>query len=1769
MRSDEIGKFSAFVTQILATCPGNGAWKNSSPTPKDIDNRQLRSEQEIDVRIKSVSGDVVAEPKIRQDATVLDMQKDRATGQTGNPSQDAETWWWGFHPTQGEEPLWKSASGLLPLLKLGKNPTILDQASLLHGLSSGHIYATDPLRQAMRHHEGAVTEPASLRRWGAEGYPHLFTLRQSAQGALGARPKECAPSHRIFLIASRMNKGHAPRATISPEGTTRQSPSGSRRKRDLRCRPKSSEGASRFGREDPCSGSSASALLEDIRVATEGYRIDSARTTAAMQPLREGELRALKRLSARCTNRRSVKRSLAGQPRAMAKHRGNKMSESPPLLREQEGANNLRSSEGYRQDLAILNVRIERILEAQTEKVATLDFHPVLLGCFWFILAAARDLAVEITGTDTGDCTTPCRTLDYAIRQLSSGDRIKVGVGTFAGSLNRNLSPGDLGKANFSIEGYDTDLTIFDVERAGRFMYLDAAAGEVVIQKLTVRNGYCSALSGDRNGAGFKLVQSPAKLRDIHLRDMDCSFEETLAREFNGGGLYLVDSIALVQRLRITDSVGNHGAGVATWGADVSRIEDSIFERLQGLRWGGALLTEENSLTEFHRCRFSRCYSPYGGVLDDGGQASPLFADCVFDQGTALHGSAYYGYGMSATRFRNVIFQSGRASSSAAIYLTATVSPSFTNITVVNNTANVDVAGVRSFVPSGILFKNSRFIDNHVPSNGADGAIQAAAGGLLLEDCLFEGNGPAEPGGTVGITASSATNAPSNFRRVVFRNNGHAVVLKPSSEPDAVNRLHMEDVVFESNVATDFGGALEVSAPADVTVHNAIFRNNAAQGNGGALAIFANGPARIEINSSTVEGNLANGQGGGIYCAELANMPAALVLNNVEIRSNEAYGSGGGLSFDCTSLDVTGGSMSNNSVLSGKGGALQVGPNLRCGSDPIFKDVTFKGNAATTGAVAFFSSAYPSCAIPVLEDDDSRWNPSVPSAWHWTDFSAAVSGQEVCGRQSLLTMEGFPGMSLSFGAVLLDSFNQVTIDDTLQLELVISPGSTCLLDGVLQHRITQGLAAIQSVKVLAIVETIWNSICKFKVRLPRSIITLKNVVPLEVHLHMGPSAVTCPSGWISSGGQQATRECQACPAGNFAVPGALSCTACPAGRYNQEAGTADCLACPAGHGCPAGTSIPAPCPRGYHQNQEGGSSCLRCPLGTYTQQTASANCTECALGMITLETGSDSASSCLCSDDSFMVHSKGCTPCPAGMLCAAGLAPPLQQAGYWAEVEDAGRGLYSVFQCRNAEECPEGQPEICAPGRTNLACNNCLPKYYPTGSGDCKACEDYDTLGFYVAVIVMWCGAAILSRVMSVGISQSSLSKLTVLAVGNQPVMVVQTFSTISKLAIAWPEPVKTLIEFADLIMMINLDFVKIACVSQHDHPVVKLLGQLLAFPALALGLGCVWLIQKYLKPNQRLDHLINVLGFILFAFFLSLALATMLPFQCVSNPNGTSSMANNPGVLCYQSEDHFVLVAVAGVGIILYPVSIIAWATWATYLYPSRAATGKGIATLYRYRFFFQRFTPQCYFFGLFILVRNFLLALAPIVLVPVPALQIVAVGTMLLASLALQTRLWPWRTRESNVADLLMMQFVVIVLLGVSPLLEIDEAAAATLLGTLLCVPVLAPLVLAVLVTIWMGWRSLQKAARYDAFLCHHKGGAGALARYIKIQLTTLTGCSVFLDADCLESLDGLFDIVREQTKNFVVILTQELPKRMWCAGEVATAHKKDGDSCTQPPC
>ena len=76
----------------------------------------------------------------------------------------------------------------------------------------------------------------------------------------------------------------------------------------------------------------------------------------------------------------------------------------------------------------------------------------------------------------------------------------------------------------------------------------------------------------------------------------------------------------------------------------------------------------------------------------------------------------------------------------------------------------------------------------------------------------------------------------------------------------------------------------------------------------------------------------------------------------------------------------------------------------------------------------------------------------------------------------------------------------------------------------------------------------------------------------------------------------------------------------------------------------------------------------------------------------------------------------------------------------------------------------------------------------------------------------------------------------------------------------------------------------------------------------------------------------------------------------------------------------------------------------------------GKGILSLPAFRakdFVHDSTIDSGYGFGLFILVRNFILALTPIVLVPVPSLQVPMVGFFLLVSLVAQLRFWAMEER------------------------------------------------------------------------------------------------------------------------------------------------------------
>jgi len=79
-----------------------------------------------------------------------------------------------------------------------------------------------------------------------------------------------------------------------------------------------------------------------------------------------------------------------------------------------------------------------------------------------------------------------------------------------------------------------------------------------------------------------------------------------------------------------------------------------------------------------------------------------------------------------------------------------------------------------------------------------------------------------------------------------------------------------------------------------------------------------------------------------------------------------------------------------------------------------------------------------------------------------------------------------------------------------------------------------------------------------------------------------------------------------------------------------------------------------------------------------------------------------------------------------------------------------------------------------------------------------------------------------------------------------------------------------------------------------------------------------------------------------------------------------------------------------------------------------------------------------------------------------------------------------------------------------------------------------------------------------RYTYFLTHHKAGASATARLLKMRLSVHG--SVFIDSDNLDDLDSLFSMVAHQTQLLVVLCTKEILHRAWCLGEIITAHANE---------
>lgn len=348
------------------------------------------------------------------------------------------------------------------------------------------------------------------------------------------------------------------------------------------------------------------------------------------------------------------------------------------------------------------------------------------------------------------------------------------------------------------------------------------------------------------------------------------------------------------------------------------------------------------------------------------------------------------------------------------------------------------------------------------------------------------------------------------------------------------------------------------------------------------------------------------------------------------------------------------------------------------------------------------------------------------------------------------------------------------------------------------------------------------------------------------------------------------------------------------------------------------------------------------------------------------------------------------------------------------------------------------------------------------------------------------------------------------------------------------------------------------SCLFGRDSPTLVFVGQLLVCPlGIAFFIVC-WLISNCRGRSLSLDAILNLSGILIFALFISISLVVLDPLRCAKNPDGSRSMVSNPGILCFDSDEHTGLVILAILGILAYPVAILTWATYTTLRYPARVASGRGLQLVHRHRFLFQRFKTERYYYGALLLWRNILVAVFPVIFAFIPEIQLQFLGGLLILFGALQIRMWPWRTDLANYIDLVISSILQVVLLGVAPMVTHDETKSMKAMGWILAVSVLSPLVVGLAAICYSWLRHYRPEKSFGIFLCHHKGGAGSLCRLLKLVVAKHSNTEVFLDSDQLEDLDLIFDTIRVKTKSVVVVLTSDLLKRMWCAGEIVTACK-----------
>jgi len=631
----------------------------------------------------------------------------------------------------------------------------------------------------------------------------------------------------------------------------------------------------------------------------------------------------------------------------------------------------------------------------------------------------------------------------------------------------------------------------------------------------------------------------------------------------------------------------------------------------------------------------------------------------------------------------------------------------------------------------------------------------------------------------------------------------------------------------------------------------------------------------------------------------------------------------------------------------------------------------------------------------------------------------------------------------------------------------------------------------------------------------------------------------CPDG-MTFAAQFKTCSCRP---GFAAAPGGDYCTACTAGTFTEETGSTECQQCP----------------RGKFAMSASQTECTRCGIGSYQDEKGRSQCKLCNRTMTTVGDGVESRDLCTCGSGTRPGAHGECKDCgddeETGLVCKGGhdveLAP-----GFFAADDSL-----SVFRCRaGVSRCVGGPPgKMCAAGREGIACADCVVGTRMSSDGTCVACNG-DSTGW---IVLSLCGGGVIAFLTATylyidwkGTSQRGHSFLLLALTLSMCVAMLQQLSIVALFTqVKWPNDMRYVLEWVSFLAF-DVEAFNISCVartSSLERFAISIVTMVAPYAILVLVHVVAVLLHHKGDFHSRSTSLIASTGTVSMIVYISVLANLLQPLQCMRNPNGLWTMRASPSVICWDTQEHRTMVAIASVAV-LAPLGYLAKCCQVVWRFPARMHAGQ-VDYLHRYHFLFFRFRSECYWYSLVHMFRSLLLANLPVL--PDAAGQILCMQAIMLFQLYCVLAYRPWRVPVANQLDVFLTTAIML-LLGIAAFF-VDTTIVTFVAAAAVCLCAILLLALPVM-GLWILFKRCQGQCgkRFNYFLCHHKATAGSFARLLKMELyrTKAAVREVFLDTDNLINLDGLFEVVASETEVIILVASEGVFMRPWCVGELATA-------------